>query len=157
MYPMTYEFLQAPDGMHLVWIHPSFMWQLPCPKPQVTAESCGHSPVHHTTPSPLYPATLQEAANVIKNCSHPSHPLSSPLALGRTYKILKACNTRFKDCFFPAVIRLLTQTCRAKHLFPNLPIYLPEGLALFKNLHIVCSCHTIFCILSTFIFTLPLH
>eukprot|EP00061_Rhincodon_typus_P009991 g33918.t1 len=46
------------------------------------------------------------AANTIKDPSHPSYALLQPLALGRRYRSLNTFTSRFKDSFFPAIIRL---------------------------------------------------
>ncbi|XP_051864931.1 uncharacterized protein LOC127566556 [Pristis pectinata] len=50
---------------------------------------------------------LGEAASIIKDPTHPGHPLFSPLPSGRRYRILRTRTTRLKDSFYPTVIRLL--------------------------------------------------
>eukprot|EP00061_Rhincodon_typus_P003472 g20179.t1 len=48
-----------------------------------------------------------KAANIIKDPSHPSNDLLQPLPSGRKYRSLNTCTSRFKNSFFPAIIRLM--------------------------------------------------
>lgn len=111
---------KRPTGMH-----PSLVWQLPCPSPQETAQCCRHSPIHHlpqhlpVTINSIY--TSHNYGNTANIIMEPSHTLVSPCSQSRRYKSLKYILPGFKNTSFPTDIRFLNGPLINQGSRPNLP------------------------------------
>lgn len=82
-----------------------------------------------------------------RTTKNPPHSHFSPLPLGNPSKILKACTTRFRNTFFPAVIRELNRPLKSYGRSSDLLTYFTTTLAVvlfFSYLHFLCSYSIIF-------------